>query len=89
MTTGRRQIIVLGGHHAAIAMKFAKKWSPSDKTEPVYRMSSVSSHFSERQKMELVEAARGLSYSSFWPWLFAVVLSIALWATFGWLLWWL
>jgi hypothetical protein len=78
----------LEDHRAAIAMKFAKKWSPSDKTEPGYRMRSVSSHFCVHERAELIESTRGLNYSSWWPWLFAVVLSMALWAMFGWLLWW-
>jgi hypothetical protein len=65
-------------------MKFAKKWPPSDKGEAGYRMSPVSSHVCARERIELVESGRGLIYSPVWPWIFAMVLSMALWAIFGW-----
>jgi len=78
---------VLAVECAAIAMKFAKKWPPFEAKGEGYRASSVSGHFCARQPIELVDPGRGLSYSSLWPWIFAIVLSMGFWAMFGWLLW--
>jgi len=52
-------------------------------------MRSISSHFRLRRWVETVNPSTGIRYSSPWPWILAIVLSLMLWAMIGWVLWWL
>lgn len=53
------------------------------------RMLSISGHFRARRWVETVNPNRITRYSSPMPWIVAIILSLALWATLGWFLWWL
>jgi len=50
-------------------------------------MNWISSDYSPGQPVEMIGPREGLRYSSPWPWVLATVLSLALWAMFGWYLW--
>jgi len=50
-------------------------------------MLSISAHFRPRQWVETFNASKVIHYSSPWPWVLAIVLSVALWALLGWFLW--
>jgi hypothetical protein len=42
-----------------------------------------------RRRIEIVNPGKEIRYSSPWPWILAIVLSLMLWAMLGWYLWWL
>jgi hypothetical protein len=50
-------------------------------------MRSISKHVRRRHQGEIVDLGNGIRYSSPRPWILAIVLSLALWATLGWSAW--
>jgi len=66
--------VLWGGHH------------PVQKTAWP-RMNWISGHRRPRQPVEITDPGNSLRYSSPRPWILAIVLSLMLWATFGWYFW--
>jgi len=50
-------------------------------------MNWISSHRRARQPVETIHPGEGFRYSSPWPWVLAVALSLVLWAMLGWYFW--
>src|SRR5262249_41296002 len=70
-----------------IAMKFAKA-RPSTGTKLARaRVNAVVGDSSTGRRVETVSLGDSIRYSSPWPWIVAVVLSVALWSLFGCLVW--
>jgi hypothetical protein len=52
-------------------------------------MNWISGHLHPHQRADIANPGHGIRYSSPWPWILAIVLSLMLWAMLGWYLWWL
>jgi hypothetical protein len=82
----RHICFVSESERAATTMRRQK--GPSfDATVARPRMNSISGFRDTQQRVENIRASDGLRYSSPWPWVRAIVMSMMLWALIGWYFW--
>jgi hypothetical protein len=51
------------------------------------RMNSIYGIRDSRQRVKIIQPNNGLRYSSPWPWVRAILLSVMLWVMLGWYFW--